>query len=181
MNKRRNQSGHRRKGWTLLETMVAHGLLALIMTLTALLFAALSRAERNAVRAGAAQRSLARLDELFRRDVHQALSVELVGQPQELRLTLSPHESVKYLVEQGNLQRFASEQGGSHHETFRLPGAEWEMELTEGKSSKVILRCRQPADTATKIPAEFLPRRELRFEAIRPFPRNRTATAEGES
>ena len=42
----------RRGGWTLLETMVAHGLLALIMTLTALLFATLSRAERNAVRAG---------------------------------------------------------------------------------------------------------------------------------
>ncbi len=174
----------RRGGWTLLETMVAHGLLALIMTLTALLFATLSRAERNAVRAGVTQQSLARLDELFRRDVHRCVSAELLDRedrPAELRLTMSPQASVRYVVEQGNLQRFLTDAGRNHHETFRLPEAEWQLELTEGKPPKVIIRCRQPADTSTKTPAEFLPHRELRFEAVRSLSRNPATSAEGDS
>ena len=184
MKRRTLPAERRRAGWTLLETMVAHGMLALIMTLTALLIAALSRSERNAVRAGVAQQSLARLDELFRRDVHRAVAAELVARPNEspeLRLVITPQESVQYFVEQGSLQRTSTGGGPAHHETFRLPHAEWSMELSKHDRPRVILRCRQPADTVTAGSPDAIPRREVRFEAVRSLDRMPEAPAGGGS
>jgi type II secretory pathway component PulJ len=167
--RRSNQERSRLAGWTLLETMVAHGLLVLIMTLTALLIAALSRAERNAVRSCVTQQSLSRLDELFRRDVHRAASATVANQADqsaELLLTVSVDEHVRYVIASGNLERTATAAGKEHHETYRLPNARWVFQVTDGEVQKVILALQQPADTSTQTSPEFVPLRELRFESI---------------
>lgn len=156
----------RRRGYTLLEMIVAISLIMVLMTVSGALFVALSRSERNAQRAAAAQQTIARLDDLFRRDVHQAQSAIIAQDDRQhaaLTLTLPAGRTVRYTAEDSQLVRLAEFEAKSHRDDFRIPSSQWEFDI---QGSRVELRLKRPADTVTQNSPALVPLRECRLMAL---------------
>lgn len=158
----KSQTFRRRPGWSLIETVVAHGLLAIVMAVSGTLFVALARSERNSLRSCAAQQALSRLNEQFRRDVHQARSVEILpGETPTLKLAAADGEGARYVLENGYLTRAAKE----HRETYRLPDAEWSFHIDGDAPRTVTLKLNRPSAGLTSNGGELPSRVEWRLSA----------------
>ncbi len=158
-----------RSGWTLIELLATISVLGVVMTLSGLLFVAMSRSERTALRSSAAQQTLARLNEQFRRDVHQADAAEILEtEPGQFTLTLAAANRpvAMYAIQSHELRRLAAVPDGEHRETYRIPGAAWSFQRSSERVPKVSLSLLRPADTLTVTSAEFLPVVEWRLEAV---------------
>lgn len=159
---------NRHAGYSLIEMVIAIAIISMLMTVSATLFAALSRSEGNVLRSATSQQTLARLNELFRRDVHQSLSATISegddGRPQ-LMLQQADGGSVRYAVAVGTLERTANVDGTVHRESFRIADAEWSFKVSDN-SRRVELTLRRPADTVTQVSPELLPMRTLSITAV---------------
>ena len=157
------------RGWTLIETVVAHGMLAVVMTVSAALFLALARSERNAWSSCAVQQTLSRLQEQFRLDVHRSDAAKLDGDNRTattLTLSDADGEVARYAVERHRLERLAKVSGGEHRETWRIPEAEWSFAVSEASPRTVTLSLQRPAGSVTQSPKEFLPIKTTELKAV---------------
>lgn len=162
-------TSRKRSGWTLIELLATISVLGVVMTLSGTMFVAMSRSERNALRSCAAQQTLARLNEQFRRDVHQADAVEITEtDPGQFTLTLAAANSLvsRYAIHQHDLQRLAAAPDGEHRETYRIPDAVWSFQRTGEPAPKVSLTLQRPADTLIVTTPDFLPVVAWRLEAV---------------
>lgn len=169
-----------RGAYTLVELVVVISIVTAVMTLSAVLFVAMSRAERNAMRSVAAQQVLSRLNEQFRRDVHSATEATLSDDESLPALTLSraDDQSIRYQISAGGLERIATTNGAPHREEFRLPETTWKFEVSASDARRVGLLALRSADTVTRTAPELLPVQEWRMEAVldlTPAPRKKGA------
>jgi prepilin-type N-terminal cleavage/methylation domain-containing protein len=157
------------RAFTVVEMVVAISVIAMVMAVSATLFAAMSRSERNMLRSAAAQQTLGRVNELFRRDVHRSASVSLSrdpDQPSHLTLRQPNGTLVRYEAAAGKLERIVEDNGASHRELFRIPHATWSFEVSDENSGHVAISLERPADTITQVTQEFLPTRTWRLTAV---------------
>jgi prepilin-type N-terminal cleavage/methylation domain-containing protein len=113
-----------RHGWTLVELLIVITLVGSISVLATGMLIRLSAAQRTAFEAAQQQGTLARLDLTFRRDVHQAETVEMLPDDKTpgLRLTIFDGSQVRYLFTQHILQRIQKPVNGpGRYEEFPLP------------------------------------------------------------
>lgn len=149
--------------------VVAMSLIMVLMTISATLFTALTRSERNATRSAAAQQTLSRLDGLFRGDVHRAQSAALSQDEREqplLTLAQPGGDSIRYAVNAGVLERTADSGGTTHRDAFRIHDAVWKFEISAEDARRVELILQRPADTVTQNLKDFVPTREWRLLAV---------------
>lgn len=153
-------------GYSLIELVVAIGLIGVLMIVSGTLFVALSRSERNAQRSAAAQQTIAHLDRLFRRDVHQARSAAIAQDDRAqavLTLSLPGDGTVRYAADEGKLTRIAVADGRTHREEFRIAEGKWQFEV---RDRRVELRLTRPADTVTQHGPAHVPVRDCRLLAV---------------
>ena len=165
----RNRRTPARAGYTLMEMLVVMSVLAVITTISAVLFTSLSRAELQAARSVTAQQTLSRLQERFRRDVHQAAVAEVTtaeDQQPILKLTHSGEMIIRYQLERGDLQRTAQGPETTHRETYRLPETRWSFSMSPGFPERVRLTMHRRADTLqpTTTPAPAV--QDWQLEAV---------------
>lgn len=160
----------RRYGKTLLETVVVIGMMAVLMTSGAHLIGLLLRAEGDGLQALTADRSLFRLAETFRDDVHAAAAAQLADEDDgtdRLTLTLSDERRVTYTLPDQRVQRVVRRGGEtSHRETFRLPPGSNHLEHS-GPERRVTLvhkrRLGRPSESRNGSPSA---RRTYRIQAV---------------
>jgi hypothetical protein len=143
-------------------------MLATIMTVSAVLFVALARSERNAMKACAAQQSLARLQEQFRQDVHRARSAELSRDGADATLSLSDADGpfARYVIAGAELQRVARTAAGDHRESYRFADAAWDAGLSGASPRKARLTLKRPAEGITSTGKELESVVEWRLEGV---------------
>lgn len=153
-------------GYTLIEMVVAMGLILVLMTVSGTLFVALSRSERNAQRSAAAQQIISQVDNLFRRDVHQARSATIAQDERRqpvLTLSLPGNATIRYAADDAKLVRIAVTDGRTHRDDFRIAAGQWQFAVAD---RRVELRLTRPADTVTQNSPEQLPLRDCRLMAV---------------
>lgn len=153
-----------RRGYSLIELVLVIAIVSVLMTLSAGLFVALSRAERNAVRSISTQRQWGQLQAQFRQDVHRARTVSLAS-ADELRLDQPDQAEIRYVIQADELVRTMTSEAGTHREQYRLPRTAWAFAVT-GESPRIVrLIAKRTADTVTQVSPELLPTQEWAIEA----------------
>lgn len=142
----------KRPGYSLVECVVAIGLIAATFTIVAVATAGMQRAIGR-IRADAeTELALERLAVQLRADAHEAVEAEpsapgADGSPGLLRLTLGETRSIDYAIAAKRIERRVRRGGAVvHRETYRLPdtsGVHWE--LSGGSSAPVVILRIDPA------------------------------------
>ena len=134
----------RRQAYTLVEMIVAIGLTAVTLSVTAMTMHSLHRAEHRIRDDFQQQRTLKRLATQLRQDAHEA-STALVMNDQDpnnpaarqITLAMSDGKSVRYAVHTDRIERdVLKESSVQHRETFRLlgPGSKWAVQELDGRT-----------------------------------------------
>ena len=120
-----NQSGKRRHGTTLLETVAVIGVLAVVLAGSVVAIGAMYRVERIVKDRVDHDRAVSRAAEQFRQDAHAAESAELAPGPHPasaVRLTLPDGRTIDYRLDAYGVARVASRGGEvAHREAYLFP------------------------------------------------------------
>ena len=157
-----------RRAYTLLEMVVGISLLSVLMTISGSLIVTMSRSERHSIQSAEAGQTLARLNELFRRDVHRAFSASRSNEAQTTVLTLTQANAadIRYAVIDGQLHRQTTIDGHTHREVFRITGGTWTVEVPPNEPWRVDILLRRTAPTVSRVASKHLPQQEWRLSAV---------------
>ncbi len=169
-----------RRGVSLIELMVVIAVITILFGMVGVVFHRLFLSEQNAMRAALTERTVSRLSDQFRRDVHAATTVERlegVDGGQASRLILTPRSdstaanartSISYVILRGEVIRelFAGEQQISR-EVYRLPDCRIGIPGTTNETDNVMvsLVVERQGSTITPQPRAVRPWRSLVIEA----------------
>jgi type II secretory pathway pseudopilin PulG len=119
-----------RRGHSLVECVIAIGLIGATFTTVAVAMSGMYRTSRRVCRAAGTELDLERFAAQLRGDAHQSLSVkeDIVTSPsgdaKTLSLTLTSERSVYYTLREGHVERVLRRGDAlQHRETYRLSGA----------------------------------------------------------
>lgn len=134
-------SAARRRGWTLVEVVVAATALSTLLAVVATCLHTLHRADRALTEQMEAAHSLSRLSLRMREDVHGARAARIDAAAGELVLALDDEAVVSFKASPGQIRRTA-QRGETifHKEVYRLPdnaGCKWEM--SDGPGGKIVM------------------------------------------
>ena len=133
----------RRQAYTLVEMVVAIGLTAVILSVTAMTMHSLHRAEHRMRGDAQQQRTLKRLVTQLRQDAHAASSASIAkGQDadtpaQQITLEMPDGKAIRYAVHTNRFEREVFEESNvEHRETFRLlgPNSKWTIKELDGRT-----------------------------------------------
>lgn len=165
------RTGYRRDGVAILELLAVISMLAVVMSITGMIFHLLMRSEKLVTQSFVTERAISRIAIQFRNDVHLStlgtLSSRSNGTPDELALGDDGTTRVKYRVTREGLTRLQFDRDGvTVREDFRLP--ECQVRLTPGTETDPTLRTlviARPGAAITRNPSAPRPLRALEIHA----------------
>jgi type II secretory pathway pseudopilin PulG len=120
----------RRRGFSLVECVVANGLIAVAFTTVAVATGGIRRALARLRADVEIELGIERLAIQLRADAHEALAADLPAPVEQsapagsLRLTLHGQRRIDYSIRAERIERVVRQQGTvAHRETYRLPGS----------------------------------------------------------
>jgi prepilin-type N-terminal cleavage/methylation domain-containing protein len=173
---------HNRRGVSLIEVMVAISVGGVMLSIGVMTLRVLLRTERTGARHLLQSTTRARVSELFRRDLHEAVAAQPFApagdEPSRFELTFPDGRQTVYQFADGHLQRLESEAGKlAHRDDFLLPDAELAFELQPGPPRLASLLIREERGTKTESAASRVFRidavlaRNHRYESPAPQPK----------
>ncbi len=169
-----------RRGVSLIELMVVIAVISILFGMVGVVFHRLFLAEQVAMRAALTERTVSRLSDQIRRDVHAATDakqgVTEDGLPPRLELSTTPDAAtgtaaapiVVYSIDDGSVLRELVVDGkASSREVYRLPECQirFPAATNEATAAMVGLIIERQGSTVTPQPQAVRPRRSLVIEA----------------
>lgn len=160
-----------RQGYSLIELVVVMSMLSVLLALTGTTFYFLMRSEKSVTQSLVTERSVSRLANQFRDDVHQSIRCEQAGgvgeKKTELTLKTDDQHQVQYRTTKGGLTRYQVEAGNAvAREDYRLPECEIHFE-SDGESNPTLctLVIQRPGAVMMRTPRGAIPLRALKIQA----------------
>ena len=160
-----------RNAFTLVELMVVISMLGALMILIGAVFSLLMRSEKTVMQSVLMERTISRLSEQFRKDVHETASFvggsDPGGELTELTLAGGANGSIRYGVSKNGIERqLTSQNSVTARDTFVLPDCQTHFEQGKGTESTmlsiVVLR---PGALLQRTPHAPIPRRRMEIQA----------------
>ena len=160
-----------RNAFTLVELMVVVSMLGALMILIGAVFSLLMRSEKTAMQSVLMERTISRLSEQFRKDVHETTSFVCGpgngGEFAELSLTRGANGAIRYRVGKNGIERqLISQNSVTARDTFVLADCQSHFEQGNGTGatmlSIVVLR---PGALLQRTPHAPIPRRRMEIQA----------------
>ena len=132
-----------RQAYTLVEMVVAIGLTAVTLSVTAMTMHSLHRAEHRMRDDFQEQRTLKRLVAQLRQDAHEASSASLTNEldanspARQVTLEMPDGKPIRYAIHTNRFEReVLDESNVAHRETFRLvaPNSKWTVKAVDGRT-----------------------------------------------
>lgn len=169
-----------RRGASLIELMVVVSIITILFSMVGVVFHRLFLSEQLAMRAALTERTVSRLADQFRRDVHSATTATFIENEAGLASSLvlmssrdtvagaSTPANVVYSIHKGDVLRELIADGkATSREFYRLPECQMRLATStdEAKVEMVSLAIERQGSTVTPQPQAARPRRSLAIEA----------------
>lgn len=160
------------QGFTLVEMIVVIAILSGFFILIGTLFALLMRSEKTVMQSLLLERTIARLSEQFRKDVH---FTSLPNDPEPTTEELSEivlagvgNESVRYRVSKNGIERqLINQDSVTARDSFVMPDCQAHFRRGNGpEASTFSIHIRRPGALLQRTPHAPVPRRELEIQAV---------------
>lgn len=162
---------HKRAAFTLIELVVGISITGVIFVILGSVFALLMRSERTVMQSLQLERTISRMSEQFRKDVHQTRSGDAKEESNddlsEVRLLRSGGKSIRYHLSKNGIERQLFEGTSMKaHDEFVLPDCQVQFRKRQGSESTLyVIVVERPGALMQRMPHAPIPLRPLEILA----------------